>query len=66
MVEISRAVRKIAIPGKVMEIVIAPTGYGKTLESQILALALRRLDPKSKVIIALMTEYEVWRMTKFM
>jgi len=49
-----------------MEIVIAPTGYGKTLESQILALALRRLDPKSKVIIALMTEYEVWRMTKFM
>ena len=64
--EISRAVRKIAIPGKVMEIVIAPTGYGKTLESQILALALRRLDPKSKVIIALMTEYEVWRTAKFL
>jgi len=46
--------------------VIAPTGYGKTLEILILALVLRRIDGASKVMIALMTEYEVWRTAKFL
>ena len=45
---------------------IAPTGYGKTLEILILALVLRRIDGASKVMIALMTEYEVWRTAKFL
>lgn len=58
--ELSRAIRAIVGPGQVKQIVIAPTGYGKTLEMLILALALRRIDGASKVIIALMTEYEVW------
>ena len=32
----------------------------------ILALALRRIDGASKVMIALMTEYEVWRTARFL
>ena len=52
--------------GIVNEVLIAPTGSGKTVELQVLALAFRRVDPKSKLIISLLTEYEVKRMSQFL
>jgi transcription termination factor Rho len=50
----------------VQEVLISPTGSGKTNELKVLALAMRRMSPDAKLIISLLTEYEVWRMSDFL